>query len=91
LEQARRNTKYQETDLASAFLTRPLTLPELKQRWLEAADNAEKLLAQLPVAEAGCLYLDSAASPITPDPTSPAFPGLVRHHGSVRGAWPKLD
>jgi hypothetical protein len=91
LDQARRNAKFREADLASEYLARPVELPALKQRWLEAAVGAEDLFARLPAAEVGCLYLDQAGSPITPDPQSPAFPTLVRHFGSVRGAWPKLS
>jgi hypothetical protein len=31
-----------------------------------------------------------AGNAVTPDPNSPEFPHLVRHFGSVRGAWPRL-
>jgi hypothetical protein len=91
LDQAKRNAKFQEADLVSGYLARPVTLPDLKQRWLEAAAGAEKLFARLPAQEVGCLYLDQAGSPVTPDPGSAIFPTLVRHFGSVRGAWPKLS
>jgi hypothetical protein len=91
LDHARRNTRFQEADLLSAYLAQPVTLPTLKQRWLEAADEAENLFPRLPAHEVGCLYLDSAGSPVTPDPASGLFPTLIRHFGSVRGAWPKMS
>jgi hypothetical protein len=28
--------------------------------------------------------------PVTPDPDAMKFPTLIRHHGSVRGAWPTV-
>lgn len=91
LGEARRNAKFREPDLVSGYLARPVTLPDLKQRWLAAAAAAEDLFARLPAHEVGCLYLDPAGSPVTPDPHSGAFPSLIRHFGSVRGAWPKLS
>ena len=33
------------------------------------------------------LYLDGQR-PVTPDPRSDRFQDLVRHEGSIRGAWP---
>jgi hypothetical protein len=91
LNEARRNAKFREPDLVSGYLAHPVTLPELKQRWLDAAADAEKLFARLPAGEVGCLYLDNAGSPVTPNPESSAFQTLVRHFGSVRGAWPNLS
>jgi hypothetical protein len=91
LDHAKRNTKFREADLASGRLAHPVTLPNLKERWLEAASAAEDLFARLPAREVGCLYLDKAGSPVSPDPESDAFPSLVRHFGSLRGAWPKLN
>ena len=63
----------------------------LKQRWLEAAARARKLVTDLPPAEIGCLYLDADQQPATPDPSSDAFPQLARHRGSLRGAWPTVS
>jgi hypothetical protein len=91
LNEAKRNAKFREPDLASGHLTQPVTLPDLKERWLKAAAEAEQLFARLPLAEVGCLYLDKAGSPVAPDPGSEAFSTLVRHFGSVRGALPKLS
>ena len=91
LDHAKRNTKFQAANLVSGHLAHPVTLPDLKERWLEAASAAEGLFARLAAREVGCLYLDKAGSPVTPDPGSAAFPTLVRHFGSQRGAWPKLS
>ncbi len=91
LNEARRNAKFREADLASGYLVRPITLPDLKQRWLKAAADAEDLIARLPAREVGCLYLDRAGTPVTPDPEREGFAILIRHRGSVRGAWPKLS
>jgi hypothetical protein len=90
LDMAKRHSKFREAELASENLAQPVNLQTLKQSWLAAAADAEALFARLPVAEVGCLYLGQEGSPVTPDPESEAFPTLVRHFGSVRGAWPNL-
>jgi hypothetical protein len=90
LDQTNRHSRYQEADLLSEHLTRSVDLRELKQRWLEARARAERLFDQLPAEELGCLYLDADNKPVTPDPTSDSFPRLIRHRGSVRGAWPTI-
>jgi hypothetical protein len=91
INEAKRNAKFQEPALASGHLARPITLTDLKQRWLEVTADAEKLFARLPAHEVGCLYLDKTGSPVNPDPESPTFPMLVRHFGSIRGAWPQMS
>jgi hypothetical protein len=90
LDQAKRNVKFREEDLAREHLARPLRLTDLKAVWLQAAEQAEAWFDKLPPADLGCLYLDRSGNPFTPDPASPDFAGVVRHFGSVRGAWPKL-
>ena len=91
LDETNRHSRYQDTDLQTENLARPVDLRELKRQWLEARARAERLFEKLPAEELGCLYLDAGQSPVTPDPTSPDFPKLVRHFGSVRGAWPKIS
>ena len=54
-------------------------------------EQARELAAALPAEEIGCLYLRSGREPITPAPESPEFPSLLRHRGSVRGAWPVVS
>ncbi len=90
LEMAKRHVRYQESELATESLTRPLKLTDLKIIWLQAADEATALFDRLPAEEMGCLYLDAAGKAVTPNPDTPDFNRLTRHFGSVRGAWPRL-
>lgn len=90
LDLAKRNVKYQPEDLAKLQLAKQTDLQQLKQQWLVAADAAAALFDRLPAEEMGCLYLDATGKAVTPDPASAEFANLVRHFGSVRGAWPRL-
>jgi hypothetical protein len=85
---AGRHMKFRDEDLARENLNHPVSLPSLKEEWLAAASEAEQLVARLPLAEVGCLYLRPDFTPVTPNPASPDFPSLIRHYGSIRGAWP---
>lgn len=85
-----RQAVYRPEDLADLILSGPVTLPQLKERWLEASSAALALIARLPLDEVGCLYLNRANQPVCPDPTAPEFPKLTRHFGSVKGAWPQI-
>ena len=78
------------TQFLELQLGAPTTLPELKGRWMEISQSALDLIARLPPAELGCLYLDSAGHPVCPDPAAPDFAKLTRHYGSVTGAWPRI-
>ena len=91
LDMAKRHVRYREEDLASEHLSRPLNLKDLKEQWLAAVARAEQLFPQLPAEEVGCLYLDDNNNPVTPDPGQPSTAKLVRHFGSVCGAWPKVS
>ena len=91
LEHAARHAAYTQADLDRLALRQPLELGTLKRRWLAAIERARTLVAELPAAEVGCLYLDPEGSPTTPDPSSDGFGALVRHQGSVRGAWPTVS
>jgi hypothetical protein len=91
LDQTNRHSRYQESDLKGENLARPVDLRELKRQWLAARERAERLFAQLPSEELGCLYLDQENQPVTPDPSSPDFARLTRHKGSIRGAWPTIS
>jgi hypothetical protein len=88
LEAAKRQTKFRAEDLADERLAQPITLPDLKEKWLVAVAQAEGLIQALPAAEVGCLYLKPDFTPLTPDPDAADFPTLIRHYGSLRGAWP---
>ena len=90
LDLAKRNAKYPQEALRDEILARPVDLVELKQQLLDAADSALALFERLPAEEIGCLYLDPAGKPVTPNPDVPEFRTLTRHFGSVRGAWPTL-
>ncbi len=90
LEAAKRQAKFREADLAGERVRQPIQLTDLKEAWLKAAAQAEALILRLPAVEAGCLYLTPSFQPVTPDPASPDFAKLIRHFGSIRGAWPVL-
>ena len=87
LEQAGRHAAYAQADLDRLDLREPLDLEVLKRKWLNALEEARELVDSLPPGEVGMLYLDGG-KPVTPDPESDRFEDLVRHEGSIRGAWP---
>ncbi len=91
LDQTNRHSRYQESELKGEKLVRPVDLKELKRQWIAAREDAATLIAQLPSDEIGCLYLDEQCRPVTPDPGSPDFPELIRHRGSICGAWPSIS
>ena len=88
LDHAAAHTAYRPADLARLHLRVPMELPTMKRQWLKALDRARALVNRLPDLDMGCLYLDEAGSPASPDPSSDRFRTLVRHVGSVGGAWP---
>lgn len=88
---ARRNAVYRPEDLSDLQLAAPLDLTNLKSRWMDASHSALELIARLPASEVGCLYLSAPSQPVCPDPSRPEFPKLIRHFGSVRGAWPRIS
>ena len=90
IQWARRNALYREDSLEDLRLSQPVSLTELKQRWMEASPSALDLVARLSSTELGCLYLDAAGKPVCPDPASSGFVRLTRHYGSVKGAWPRI-
>jgi hypothetical protein len=81
---------YRPEDLTDLTLSEPVSLSQLKERWLEASSAALELIARLPPGEVGCLYLDHAGKPVCPNPSSGEFPKLTRHFGSIKGAWPQI-
>ncbi len=90
LDQAGRHTACNQNDLNRLQLQGPLDVATLKQEWLQAVQEARALIAMLPPDEIGCLYLTPQLEPVTPDPNSDQFRQLIRHHGSVCGAWPTV-
>jgi hypothetical protein len=91
LDSTNRHARYQDADLKGEHLVRPVDLRQLKQQWLEARSRAERLFESLPADDLGCLYLDLDGKPVTPDADKPDSPKLVRHFGSIRGAWPRIS
>lgn len=91
LDELARNARYyREEDLRELRLTRPLTVEELKTRWLEMLRRARNLVERLPEEEVGCLYLDDGGNVVTPDPANSGFAKLTRHFGTWRGSWPRV-
>ena len=91
LDQAARHTAYTQHDLDHLLLQQPMDLTIMKEQWLEAAKKARELIGSLPPDEIGCLYLNAHRDPVEPDPQHGQFAGLVRHRGSMRGAWPTIS
>jgi len=85
-----RQAVYRQEDLADLTLAEPVTLAQLKERWLEASSDALRLVARLPLDDVGCLYLDRSGHPVCPDSVGSGFAGLRRHFGTVKGAWPRI-
>ena len=90
LNELNRHSRYQPADLAEVRLTRPVTLQDLKGKWLEMLRTAHVLVESLPASEVGYLYLDSTGRPMTPDPNAAEFGALTRHYGQLRGSWPRV-
>jgi hypothetical protein len=90
LAEARRTTHYSQAEIDRLELAAPLRMAELKQHWDAALQQATSLVQSLPSQELGVLYLNKQNCPVTPDPHASAFGTLHRHHGSIRGAWPKI-
>lgn len=82
--------KFRDEDLAKEKLAMAMTLVELKTEWLKASEDADLLIQRLPLTEVGCLYLDPNLTPVTPNPSDAEFPKLIRHYGSIHGAWPSI-
>ena len=90
LDQTGRHASYTQADLDRLHLREPLDLTEMKKHWLTALEQAYELVDSLPSDEVGCLYIDSGGQPVTPAPGSSGFGALTRHHGCIRGAWPRV-
>jgi hypothetical protein len=90
LDHAGRHVAYTQNDVNRLELRSPLDLRDMKKKWLEALAEARRLTAKLPSEELGCLYLMTDQVPVIPDPGAETFRLLIRHSGSVRGAWPTV-
>lgn len=90
LDQANRHTACSQSDLNRLQLQGPVDAVALKREWLHAIEEARALMFLLPPDEIGCLYLTPQLEPFTPEPNSEGFQKLIRHYGSVCGAWPTV-
>jgi hypothetical protein len=91
LDQASRHTAYPQSELDHLLLQQPMDIRTLKQQWLEAAGQARELFRSLPHTELGCLYLTADGKPIEPFSRNNDFDSLIRHYGTMRGAWPTVS
>jgi hypothetical protein len=90
LDHAGRHVAYTQQDIDRLELREPLDIRVLKRKWIGAAEEARKLIMELPSEEAGCLYLNAAGNPVNPKTASAEFSSLTRRQGSIRGAWPVM-
>ena len=90
LDQAARHVAYTQHEIDQLHLREPLEIHDLKRTWIAALEQAKELASSLPPSEVGCLYLDAKNRPVTPNPESPHFSKLQRHHGKVYGTWPTI-
>jgi hypothetical protein len=92
IEFANRFAHYRQDEIDELKLVVPLSLPDLKMRWLDAIGRARQLIEALPAEEVGCAYLDPMTRlPVTPVPEAEGFRELIRQQGSVGGAWPVIS
>lgn len=90
LDWALRGNQFRPEDLADVRLEQPFDFVAMKERWVGIVHESRALVASLPAAELGCLYLDASGKPVCPDPTTLGFSKLTRHYGSIKGAWPRI-
>ena len=85
VELAARSTHYRQEEIDALYLATPVDALALKAEWLVALERARELVARLPAADVGCLYLDASGRAVTP---GLEMSRLARHFGTVAGAWP---
>jgi hypothetical protein len=83
-----RKGRYRAEDFAVLRLLAKPDLADLKRIWIEAIEEARRLVRTLPAVDAGCLYLDpDTRTFVTP---SGNFSRLIRHHGTYGGILPAI-
>ncbi len=87
IDQLRRHSRINPASMGNVVLTLPADAPALKREWMECLQAAETLMATFPSDPLGCLYLNHNSQPAQGKTFDPTW---VPHHGSVKGAWPKL-
>lgn len=86
LEQAARFNRLRPEDFLAVFGTEQFDYPAMKTRWLEIMAAARELVATLPPAEVGALYLNEDDALV-----DPRFVAACRlHHGSIGGTLPRV-
>jgi hypothetical protein len=87
LDLLRRRGKYRPEDFARLDLVAPVSLQELKQRWLAALDDAERFFTTRDPDEVGCLYFSRARGVfVQPGPGDDVVP----HYGRPGGVLPTV-
>jgi hypothetical protein len=89
LEILRRRGKYQPDDFMRLRLERPVDLPAMKTRWLEALDDAEAFVRSRPPSEIGCLYYSPSLQRFV-TPRSGVPPDATPHFGRPGGVLPRV-
>lgn len=84
----RRRGRYRPEDFARLQLVTAPSLPELKSKWLDALEQAERFIASRPAHELGCLYFSPLLGrfPSVPD----GIDDLVPHYGRPGGVLPTV-
>ncbi|GAB4109555.1 MAG: hypothetical protein Kow001_09780 [Acidobacteriota bacterium] len=92
LEQLKRRGRYHPEDFSRLHLAAKPNLPELKDRWLQALDRAERFVNGRPPPEAGCLYYSRRARRFVEPPLGedPAAAGIEPHYGRPGGVLPRF-
>ncbi len=92
LELLKRRGRYRPEDFSRLHLAVDLSLPELKDRWLEALGRAERFVNGRPPSEAGCLYYSrrqrSFVEPGVDEDLAAA--GIELHYGRPGGVLPRF-
>lgn len=85
----RRRGRFRAQDFARLHLREQPDLPSLKQRWLEALDEAEAFVARQPPEELGCLYYSRSKHEFV-SRFSVGDPDVVPHFGRPGGVLPEV-
>ncbi len=82
----RRRGRYHPEDFARLHLAEPPSLPDLKQKWLSALDEADDFIKERRPDEAGCLYYSPSLKDFPRDPSK--CEDVVPHFGRPGGVLP---
>ncbi|MGO9607208.1 MAG: hypothetical protein ACLQAT_28080 [Candidatus Binataceae bacterium] len=89
LNEAARLARFTVDDFNALNLRPGYSVQDFRQEWMAAVESARRLIATLPAADVGCLYLNSDGKPV--EPSVEMLTTLKKHFGSVRGAWPTVE